>query len=335
VEADKTSKNSKLVKSLENGLRPLSEGMRLSFPDVQMEARAEIEKKLEGAFGENHSRQDPWSLMRELDTLQRANEQALIALAVSRIREQFGLYEGQMNFDVAFVQPSELKPLTASRYDGPPIDPDFLAPEVQKRHLVNMLIQGNSHHSQLAFLQDDRTLDAIVPSITEKSKQLIALTDEMLLRMPAPPRPVPLPPPVGLNWVQVSESPDGDESKRTITVFARAIHFPVLVHELAKGVTEALALWGLPSEKNVREKVYADADVPRYEFGDLKYAHVYWTKVREAFPAGLNASTRSLMLIELFKLPAQHFNELVESACTGNPQPLRVFLAATSQKYTA
>jgi hypothetical protein len=318
----------KANRNSEPGLRPLSESMAGNFSVIKAEAREHINARVKSAFG--NERADAFGLMADLSFFQCGNEDVLIGIAISRIHEQFGLREGQFEFDVAFVEPGELKPLCPSHYSGPEISPEFLGPEVQKRHLCNMLIQGNSHHSQLAFLEDNTALDAIDPEFSKKSKQLIAATDQMLLRMPAPPMGARLPPPSGINQVKVTEKVDGET---VVTIYARAEHFPVLVHELAKGVTEALALWGLPEDLNLRKKIYAEADVPHYEFGDLKYAHVYWAKVRAALPPNIDPTTRSLLLVELFRLEAPHFNEIVESACNGDPEPLRKFWAEAVQKY--
>jgi hypothetical protein len=62
------------------------------------------------------------------------------------------------------------------------------------------------------------------------------------------------------------EEIDLEKSTGGITVYATAIVFPMLLHELTKGVMEILTAHGLPKDKDLLKKVYKYADKPEHEF---------------------------------------------------------------------
>ena len=71
------------------------------------------------------------------------------------------------------------------------------------------------------------------------------------------------------------------------TIIARGITFPVLVHELIKGVMEVLATQGLPDDPRQAQMVMDSEDTLTSEVWDLRLGPVIWEKFREAYPFDL------------------------------------------------
>ena len=71
------------------------------------------------------------------------------------------------------------------------------------------------------------------------------------------------------------------------TVKAQGITFPILVHELVKGVMEVLATQGLPDDPNKAQRVMDSEDTLVAEVWDLRLGPVIWEKFREAYPHDL------------------------------------------------
>ena len=71
------------------------------------------------------------------------------------------------------------------------------------------------------------------------------------------------------------------------TVKAQGITFPVLVHELIKGVMEVLATQGLPDDPRQAQMVMDSEDTLTAEIWDLRLGPVIWEKFREAYPHDL------------------------------------------------
>jgi hypothetical protein len=75
-----------------------------------------------------------------------------------------------------------------------------------------------------------------------------------------------------------------DATTKPPTIKARGLFFPVLVHELIKGVYEVLGTQGLPDDPRAAEMVMGQTDTLPYEVWDLRLGPVIWEKFTEAYP---------------------------------------------------
>lgn len=85
----------------------------------------------------------------------------------------------------------------------------------------------------------------------------------------------------------VQGSEEVDETTDPPTIKAKGIFFPVLVHELVKGVYEVLGTQGLPDDPKAAEMVMMSQDTLPYEIWDLRLGPVIWEKFTEAYPDNL------------------------------------------------
>ena len=107
---------------------------------------------------------------------------------------------------------------------------------------------------------------------------------------------------------------DGDEEDLAYgkpKVIARGINFPVLVHELIKGVIELIAVQGQPSDPEMFQQVSQSEDTLEKEMWDLRLGPAIWDKIRSQFPEEVlmenGKELQNIMLQYIFKLPAKNF----------------------------
>jgi len=87
--------------------------------------------------------------------------------------------------------------------------------------------------------------------------------------------------------------------------------FPILLHELSKGVMELMSLWSLPKDRDVRQYVLDKTDHLDAETNDIRLGPIIWTKFVEQIPVN-NQEVISLTWNMLQELPDNEFNSIVE-----------------------
>ena len=75
-----------------------------------------------------------------------------------------------------------------------------------------------------------------------------------------------------------------DDTTDPPTIKARGVFFPVLVHEVLKGVYEVMGTQGLPDDPKAAEMVMASQDTLPYEVWDLRLGPVIWEKFTQSYP---------------------------------------------------
>jgi hypothetical protein len=104
------------------------------------------------------------------------------------------------------------------------------------------------------------------------------------------------------------------DSRKT-NIIVQAVNFPVIVHELLKGLMKTFALQGQPEKDmfvNVREK----QEKLEYEIWDLRLGPSIYRRLNDSFPEDLledhNRELQNYILTEIFKLPAKKFLVLMK-----------------------
>ena len=126
-----------------------------------------------------------------------------------------------------------------------------------------------------------------------------------------------------ISYGGTDDEPDDEDRYQggKLRVVARATMFPVLLHELVKGVYEVLGTSGLLSGR-AGEIVVQRADNPREEIWDLRLGPVIYSMIMKAYPAELfdeqKRYLQHFLTQRFFSLPANEFLVLAKLLLSGS-----------------
>jgi hypothetical protein len=292
---------------------------------------------------------DPMSVMSMQPMFQRAlmkamqiesqNKEALEKLAVEIVKREMGIPEGDLQFDAKIKKPS-LEGMQAKPQKPKKKEPEFKNPEEeleaadrlekfnlerQKRRFINSIIQGSSKKALYLYHLIRDKLDEINPELVNLYSLLMSVNDLMYWIMP------------DMDMRMASgggEELGGGREELDLetdppTIKAEGALFPILVHELYKGVMDYVSSHGLPSDPSTAEAVIGMEDTLPAEVWDLRLGPVIWEKFREAYPPELFTSQdrRRLQNYFYFKfvnLPAEQFIDLAKKILSGSEEGKRI-----------
>jgi hypothetical protein len=118
------------------------------------------------------------------------------------------------------------------------------------------------------------------------------------------------------------EEGGGEEDNRVKIVAVGAI-FPVLVHEIVKGVYEAFAGHGLPDSEEQYNKIAQTEDVLEKEMWDLRLGPAIFNRLRNQIDIKYLVEEdykeiQNFLLATIFKLPAKQFLVLMKEVLSGS-----------------
>ena len=103
-----------------------------------------------------------------------------------------------------------------------------------------------------------------------------------------------------------------DENGVSVPVVnAKAMVFPVLIHELCKGVMEVLSTHGLPIEENVASYVIDKADFLQAEPWDMRLGPAIWRRFCDAIPAE-DFNLKHQVYVDVASMRPNEFNHLMK-----------------------
>lgn len=154
--------------------------------------------------------------------------------------------------------------------------------EKAKRRFINSLIQGASKKGHYMFNLVRDELDRLDPQLLNLYGVLMSIADLMYWIVPDQITQMMA---GGGEGVQGSE--EVDETTDPPTIIAKGLFFPVLIHEIIKGVYEVLGTQGLPDDPRAAEMVMGSQDTLPYEIWDLRLGPVIWERFTAAYPENL------------------------------------------------
>lgn len=204
------------------------------------------------------------SMMGQVDTSKMISEPE--ELDDEEIQQQFGVDSDEAEDDLEnFMQAFE-------KFDM----------EKAKRRFINSLIQGASKKGHYMFHMVEEQLNTINPELINLYGVLMSINDLLYWIMPDQ---------MIMNAAESGEGVQGseevDDTTDPPTIRAKGLFFPVLIHELIKGVYEVLGTQGLPDDPRSAEMVMGQTDTLPYEVWDLRLGPVIWKKFTESYPEKL------------------------------------------------
>jgi hypothetical protein len=204
-------------------------------------------------------------------------------------------------------------------------DEDKLELERHKRNIINAIIQGSAKKGHYIFQKPDvkSALDQINPQLYENYLAIMAINDflyftqeQMIEMMSSTGSGV-------AGKVSLEDSDDegdgggqegdeGDDSPDT-KIVAFGLMFPILCHEIIKGIEEAKGRYGLPEDPDQRQKVTGKTDILPNEPMQLRIGPEIVEKIRFALPDEIydNKGLINWFHISLYQIPAEDFLRII------------------------
>ena len=283
-------------------------------------------------------------MMRKLPNIMRieaAHKDELIELAIQASLDEGEVPEGRYQIEANLGMPDtgnfrmepEEEPeeedkeekLKFSSFDLDELtDKEILELEKHKRNIINALIQGAAKKGHYLFQKPDvkSRLDAIDPSLYRDYLGIMAINDflyfsmEQMIEMMSQTGQG-IAGKVELDDADEEEGEEGEEQPDT-KIIATGIFFPILCHEIIKGLEEAKGRAGLPSDSNLRAKVLGQTDVLSNEPMQLRIGPEIVEKLRFALPDDVfNPEYKGLINffhVLLYQIEAKEFLEVIGNA---------------------
>ena len=204
-------------------------------------------------------------------------------------------------------------------------DEEILELEKHKRNIINAIIQGAAKKGHYLFQKPEvkSRLDAIDPSLYRDYLGIMAINDFLYFSME---QMIEMMSQTGQGVAGKVELGDADEdeggeegeSQPDTKIMATGMIFPILCHEIIKGLEEAKGRHGLPKEPSLRQKVQGQTDILSNEPMQLRIGPEIVEKIRFALPNEMydqdNKGLINWFHILLYQIPAQEFLEIIGNA---------------------
>jgi hypothetical protein len=256
--------------------------------------------------------------------------------------KEMGIPEGALQFDAKIVGMGEIDTQNFNRemQQQPNIEPvdieqdlmsdlESMTMEKAKRRLINNMIQGASKkgHYMYHYVADkireitgsDRIIGQYGILMSINDTLYWQLSDETMKMMMGGPE----------GGGSVGGKEEVRRNTNPPTIVARGVNFPILVHELIKGVMELFAIQGRPTDEEGNEdteawsEIEGSEDTLEKEMWDLRLGPAIWERIRSQYPENLltdenKIELQNYLLVEIFKLPAKQFLVFMREVISGS-----------------
>jgi hypothetical protein len=264
--------------------------------------------------------------MRELIMIQMQNKKQLEDLAIELVKKEMGIPEGAMQFKAELVmQPMGKAQGMQEEPEMPSEDEieEFMGDmeefnlERSKRRFINSLIQGAAFKGGHMFNLVRNEINDINPRLMDLYTTSQALMEHAYWLYPD------MENMAGGGGGQMGQS-EVDEETDPPTVKAKAVTFPLLVHELVKGVYEIFGTHGLPDDPKQQEMILNAEDTLPAEIWDSRLGPIFWEKFVATYPMELFEDDMKHIQHYLFMrfsaLSAKEFMRVAKMILRGEPQ---------------
>jgi hypothetical protein len=216
-------------------------------------------------------------------------------------------------------------------------DEEILELEKHKRNIINALIQGAAKKGHYLFQKPEvkAQLDAIDPRLYPAYLGIMAVNDMLYFTME---QAIEMMSQTGQGVAgkveldpddEGDEGDEGDEESQIDTkIVADGMIFPILCHEIIKGIEEAKGRHGLPQDAELRQKVQGQTDILSNEPMQLRIGPEIVEKFRQALPDSMfDESNKGLINwfhIVLYQIPAEEFLQIIGNAISEDESKVKI-----------
>ncbi len=270
---------------------------------------------------------------RRIMEIESQNRETLENLAVELVVDEMGIPEGDLQFDAKLEKPNtsgmQMKPQEKKKKE--PQFPNFeledeaakrlekLDLEKQKRRFINSLIQGSAKKAHYMYHLVNEKLNEINPDLVGLYSIVMSVNDLLYWVMPDM---------EGMIGAGGAESAMAGKEEIDLetdppTIKARGLMFPILVHEVYKGVMEYISAHGLPSDPEMADEVIGMEDTLPAEVWDLRLGPVIWEKFTEVYPDNFfdieeQKRIKNYFYFKFVSLEAEEFLALAKEILSGS-----------------
>ena len=197
--------------------------------------------------------------------------------------------------------------------------------EKHKRNIINALIQGAAKKGHYIFQKPEikARLDAIDPTLYRDYLGIMAINDflyfsmeQMIEMMSQTGQGV-----AGKVKLEDNEGDEGEEEgeeKPYTVIVAQGLIFPILCHEILKGLEEAKGRHGLPKDPEMAQRVMGQTDTLANEPMQLRIGPEIVERIRFALPDKMyepeNRGLINWFHTVLYQIEPQEFLEIIGNA---------------------
>jgi hypothetical protein len=287
--------------------------------------------------------QQMFQIMSEVSQIETRHKDALEQLAIDIVSEEFDIPDQMLEAtlsppgtDLGFGDDEEEEEDDYDSDFNVPKSPksaqrmEELEMEVDKRRVINALMQGASKKGHYIFHMVADELDSIDPRLMGLYGKLMSLADFQYWIIPDSAMGGQAGGVEKIEWRKAEAPEDEDEEEEMEkvdieeddeipVVVAKAWIFPLLVHELIKGTLELSAINWADGHLDFEEQaeVIKKADTVEGEIWGMRLGPGMWEKFLDCVGSD-NYDMKQWLFQELTKLPAKQFHEFMKEILSGS-----------------
>ena len=287
------------------------------------------------------------SVMGSLQQIKRVevqNKEYLENLAVDLVKKELGIPEGQLQFDVELVSgmlgASEGMNRQTEEPDEEEVEEAFKESEEHqeemedfmdsmekfnlekaKRRMINSLVQGAAFKGGHMYSLVSNEINGLDPNLLNLYGVTQSLMEHLYWLYPD------MEGMAGSGGGQMGQS-ESDPETDPPTIKAKAFTFPLLVHEIVKGIYSLYGDQGLPNDPVQRTMVVRAEDTLPGEVWDSRLGPIFWEKFRDVWPDTLydddKRHLQQYLFMKLSNLEAKDFINLAKAILADKPEAKQV-----------
>jgi hypothetical protein len=287
------------------------------------------------------------SIMGSLQQVKRVevqHKEYLENLAVNLVKKELGIPEGQLQFDVELVSgpmgASEGMQTQPQQPDEEEVEEAFKEGEEHqeeiedfmdsmekfnlekaKRRMINSLVQGAAFKGGHMYVLVSNEINRLSPELLNLYGVTQSLMEHLYWLYPD------MEGMAGSGGGQMGQS-ESDPETDPPTIKAKAFTFPLLVHEIVKGIYSLYGDQGLPNDPVQRSMVVGAEDTLPAEIWDSRLGPIFWEKFRDVWPDKLyeedQRHLQQYLFMKLSQLEAKDFITLAKAIMEDKPEAKKV-----------
>ena len=282
--------------------------------------------------------------LRQIKQVEVQNKEYLENLAVDLVKKELGIPEGQLQFEVELVSgpmgASEGMQTQPEQPDEEEVEEAFKEGEEHqeeiedfmdsmekfnlekaKRRMINSLVQGAAFKGGHMYTLVSDEINRLSPNLLNLYGVTQSLMEHLYWLYPD------MENMAGGGGGQMGQS-ESDPETDPPTIKAKAFTFPLLVHEIVKGIYSLYGDQGLPNDPVQRSMVVGAEDTLPSEIWDSRLGPIFWGKFRESWPDKLyeedQRHLQQYLFMKLSQLEAKDFIVLAKAIMADKPEAKEV-----------